>query len=146
MEKMWTGQEHYTYGVLIEQLISSDTADQSSDWSVSLKLCSNWLVNLLKDEFQLLVVTVARLTNLSLSWHIYNTVMKHSGHIAIQSIICIPNNHKFLFRKITRLGALHLAQLTPYHPPYIYLTNQLSISCQPINCQLLRLSLNKLQN
>ena len=35
---------------------SSDTADLilSSDWSVSLKLCSDWLGELLTDDFQLL--------------------------------------------------------------------------------------------
>ena len=38
----------------IEQLMSADSADKilSSDWIVSLNLCSNWLVNLLKEEFQ----------------------------------------------------------------------------------------------
>ena len=37
--------------VLIEQLISADTADQilSSDWLVSLKLCSDWLSEPLKN-------------------------------------------------------------------------------------------------
>ena len=34
--------------------MSADSADKilSSDWIVSLNLCSNWLVNLLKEEFQ----------------------------------------------------------------------------------------------
>ena len=34
--------------------MSADTADKilSSDWLVSLKLCPDWLVNLLKEEFQ----------------------------------------------------------------------------------------------
>ena len=38
----------------IEQLTSADTADKilSSDWIVSLNLCSDWLVNLIKKEFQ----------------------------------------------------------------------------------------------
>ena len=33
--------------------MSADTADKilSSDWLVSLKLCSDWLANLLKEEF-----------------------------------------------------------------------------------------------
>ena len=40
--------------ITIEQLISADTADLklSSDWSVSLKQCSDWLGELLTDEFQ----------------------------------------------------------------------------------------------
>ena len=38
----------------IEQLMSADTADKilSSDWIVSLNLCSDLLVKLLKEEFQ----------------------------------------------------------------------------------------------
>ena len=34
--------------------MSDDAADKilSSDWSVRLKLCSDWLVKLLKEEFQ----------------------------------------------------------------------------------------------
>ena len=39
--------------MIIEQLISADTADLIlfSDWSVSLKLCSDWLGELYADEF-----------------------------------------------------------------------------------------------
>ena len=34
--------------------MSADTADKilSSDWLVSLKLCSDWLMKLLNEEFQ----------------------------------------------------------------------------------------------
>ena len=37
----------------MEQLISAAIADLmlSSDWSVCLKLCTDWLVNLFKEEF-----------------------------------------------------------------------------------------------
>ena len=41
--------------ITLFQLISADTADLIlfSDWLTSLKLCSDWLVNLLQEEFQL---------------------------------------------------------------------------------------------
>ena len=59
-----------------EQLISSDTADQSSDWSVSIELCSNWLVNLLKEEFQLLWQTHRHTEDIVDCWAATFTVNK----------------------------------------------------------------------